>query len=282
MKVLSRQMIPSASELTARIARCVGVWETNRGGDNPAPKESALDTVAGVHASMATIEQATMPYAVDAFAKYPALRAKASPALTTAEITAASACCKSVVTLLANVKGAATAGKDPADFIKGNAAAIKAACLDDGDVGVMFQALVLKGAIDKLRADVAAKKTTLDKAAASIPAAQRLGLGIASLKAYIRTAPNWGENTAGWQRKAVSAMPNQIGARIESVATSQNGEALALPVIGDRVNAELKKRPAPTEQQIVATVAQENNPGEANYGQNVLKIYNRLFPSAPG
>ena len=34
--------------------------------EQPAPRESALDTVAGVHASMATIEQATMPYAITA------------------------------------------------------------------------------------------------------------------------------------------------------------------------------------------------------------------------
>ena len=56
----------SPSDLITRIARCIGIYETNRGGDEPAPKESALDTVSGVHASMATIEQATMPYAVDA------------------------------------------------------------------------------------------------------------------------------------------------------------------------------------------------------------------------
>ena len=50
------------------------MWETNRGGDAPNPQESSLDTVAGVKASMATIEQATMPYALDALRRHVSLR----------------------------------------------------------------------------------------------------------------------------------------------------------------------------------------------------------------
>ena len=51
--MLSRQTaaapaaLPTAEELTSRISNCIGVWETNRGGDAPNPQESSLDTVAG-------------------------------------------------------------------------------------------------------------------------------------------------------------------------------------------------------------------------------------------
>src|ERR1041384_883256 len=43
--------LPTAEELTSRISNCIGIWETNRGGDAPNPQESSLDTVAGVKAS---------------------------------------------------------------------------------------------------------------------------------------------------------------------------------------------------------------------------------------
>src|SRR4051812_13384722 len=108
--VVAALALPSAAVLTARLARCIGIWETNRGGDNPEPKESALDTVAGVHASMATIERATMPCAVDAFGRFAALRNRAAPPLSTTEVAAADARCKAVKTLLGKVTTAANAG----------------------------------------------------------------------------------------------------------------------------------------------------------------------------
>src|SRR5438309_1890186 len=54
---LAPDPLPPADELAAQIANSIGVWETNRGKNVPVPKESKLETVAGVHASMATIEQ---------------------------------------------------------------------------------------------------------------------------------------------------------------------------------------------------------------------------------
>ncbi|HEY0607502.1 MAG TPA: hypothetical protein VGD58_31580, partial [Herpetosiphonaceae bacterium] len=116
--------LPDADDLTARIARCIGIWETNRGKDNPAPKESALDTVAGVHASMATIEQATMPYAISALKQHKSLRDKADPPLTIKELNAAEARCTAVVTLLSAVNTASAKGTQPDDFIQQNTAAI--------------------------------------------------------------------------------------------------------------------------------------------------------------
>jgi hypothetical protein len=103
--------MPSADELTARLARCIGIWETNRGKDNPDPKESSLDTVAGVHASMATIEQATMPYAITALKKHKSLRDKATPPLTMAELNNAEARCNAVSTLLKSVTKSSKKGE---------------------------------------------------------------------------------------------------------------------------------------------------------------------------
>ncbi|HMH51645.1 MAG TPA: hypothetical protein VK548_15515, partial [Candidatus Acidoferrum sp.] len=295
--------LPSVDELTTRIARCIGIWETNRGKDNPAPRESSLDTVAGVHASMATIEQATMPYAITALKQHKALRDQASPPLTLKELDAAQERCKAVVTLLTSVTSASTKGTTSDDFIKDNTAAILAAGLSNDDVKTMFSAVTLKSTLDKARTDAEAtgkaakdeaekaKKTKKEQTAAekaakqkavkdaidAIPAAERLGLGEGSLTAYTNTPKNWGENRAGWQRKAVSSMPDKIGSRIEAVAASANGAALAVPVIKTRVNAELAKKPVPSLQEIVKVVAQQNNPGETSYGTHVWETYDRLY-----
>ena len=269
--------MPPEAELPKRIARCIGIWETNRGGTEPIPRESALDTVAGIHASMATIEQATMSYAVDAFAAYKSLRDGASPPLAAAEISSANACCKAVKRLLAGVNAAVGRAVPLADFVRDNADLLEETCLAEADVDTMYAAVHFKARIDSLRSEVRRGRLTLDRAVASIPAADRMGLGRGSLKAYIRKARNWGEHRAGWQRKAVLAMTDGIGHRVEDVATSEDGTALAIPVIAGRVHALLRKRPKRSEFAVVSTVAQENNPGEASYGANVLAIYKMLY-----
>lgn len=294
----------SADELTSRIARCIGIWETNRGKDDPAPRESALDTVAGVHASMATIEQATMPYAITALKTHSELRDKASPPLTMKELNDAEARCTAVVTLLASVASASAQAQKPDDFIKANAAAILATGLSDSDVKTMFGAVTLKSTLDTAHTDVEAAGTTAKAEAAkekktpkeqatksknakdkamkdaigAIPAADRLGLGESSLKAYINKPKNWGENRAGWQRKAVAAMPGSVGTRIEAVAVSESGTALAIPTIKSRVDTELAKKPVPSTEEIVKVVAQKNNPNETGYGKHVWETYERLYP----
>lgn len=267
-----------AVELTQRIARCVGIYETNRGGDQPAPQESALDTVAGIHASMATIEQATMGYAVDAFARFAALRAAASPALTSAEVASSSACCRAVSTLLSAVAAAHDQSTEADIFIANHQAAIAATALQETDIRTMFRGADLKRVIDGLHEQVAAGETTLDQAVASIPAADALGLRPGSLRSYIRTPRNWGENAAAWQRKAVRALPGSVGLRIETVSVSNHGTALAIPMIGSRVDRAFAQTPPLTESEIVVTVAQQNNPNEPGYGENVYTIYSRLYP----
>jgi hypothetical protein len=269
--------LPSAEELTTRIARCIGIWETNRGKDEPAPQESRLDTVAGVKASMATIEQATMPYAITALKGHKTLRDKADPPLTSKDLNDAEARCIAVSALLNAVAGAAAKGTMPDDFIKDNAAAVTGTGLSADDVKTMFDAVALKSTIDTLHADVAAKKQSTQEAVKSIPEADRLGVGEGSLSAFINDPRKWGENKAAWQRQAVNAMPGDVGKRIESVATSESGAALASAVVRTRVDAQRAKQPVPGEEEIVKAVGQQNNPGEADYGENIWKTYHRLY-----
>ena len=298
------QSMPSADELTARLTRCIGIWETNRGKDNPDPKESSLDTVAGVHASMATTDQATMPYAITALKTHKSLRDKATPPLTIKELNSAEARCIAVSTLLKSVAKSSKKGETPDEFIKNNTSAIAATGLSNDDVQTMFGAVELRATLDtaltdaneagkmakeeaqkakktakqQTAAEKAAKQKSINESIDAIPAEKQLGLGKGSLRAYINKPEKWGENRAGWQRKAVSLMPNNVGNRIESVAVSDNGTALAIPVVGSRVAAELAKTPVPSLENIVKTVAQKNNPNEANYGTHVWETYHRLYP----
>ena len=282
-RLLARQAaaavaLPSAETLTERIANCVGVWETNRGGDAPNPTESSLDTVAGVKASMATIEQATMPYALDALRRHASLRKLASPELTKKEIDDAIARTTAVKALLDAVKTAAEAGTTPDDFIAAQQGTITPSGLSDDNVRTMFSAAELKETIDAKHSELGGKaKKTAKQAAGEIPEADRVGLGTGSLTAYIRDPKKWGENRAAWQRLAVDQMPGDVGTRINAVATSSGGTALAGPVIRARVDTELAKQPQPTEEQVVKTVGARNNPNETGYGDNIWATYQRLY-----
>ena len=235
--------------------------------------------VAGVNASMATIEQATMPYAITALKGHKTLRDKADPPLTSKDLNDAEARCIAVSALLNAVAGAAAKGTKPDDFIKDNAAAVTGTGLSDGDVKTMFDAVALKSTIDTLHADVAAKKQSTQEAIKSIPQADRLGIGEGSLSAFINDPRKWGENKAPWQRQGVNAMPGDVGKRIDSVATSESGAALASAVVRTRVDAQRAKQPVPGEEEIVKAVSQQNNPGEADYGENIWKTYHRLYPN---
>ncbi|MDA0182965.1 hypothetical protein OJ997_21830 [Solirubrobacter phytolaccae] len=269
--------LPTAEELTTRISNCIGVWETNRGGDAPSPRESSLDTVAGVKASMASIEQATMPYALDALRRHTSLRALAEPPLTREEIDAALLRVQGVPPLLSAINAASAAGTTADDFIRDQQAVITPTGLGDEHVRTMFSAVTLKGTIDTKHGELGKTKTP-KQAAEEIPEGDRLGLGVGSLTSYIRTPKNWGENRAAWQRLAVDLMPGNVGARVNTVATSSGGTALAGPVVRARVDAQLAKTPQPTEQALVEAVAQQNNPNETGYGGNVWATYQRLYP----
>jgi hypothetical protein len=272
--------LPAADVLTSRISSCVGVWETNRGGDAPAPTESSLETVAAVKASMATIEQATMPYALDALRKYESLRKLASPELTKKEIDDAIARTTAVKALLDAVKTAADAGTSADDFIKAQQGTITPSGLTDDHVKTMFSAVALKETIDTKHGELGGKEKKTGKSLAEeIPETDRLGVGTGSLSAYIKDPKKWGENRAAWQRLAVQNMPGDVGGRVNAVATSSGGTALAGPVIRSRVDAEVAKTPQPTEEALVKAVGAKNNPNETGYGDNIWKTYQRLYPA---
>ena len=269
--------MPTAEELTTRIANCIGVWETNRGGDAPNPQESSLDTVAGVKASMASIEQATMPYALDALRRHSSLRKLAEPELTKEEIDAAILRVQAVPTLLTAVKNASDAGTSADDFIKAQQASITATGLTDEHVKTMFSAVTLKNTVDS-KHDELSKTKTPKAAAEEIPEGDRMGLGVGSLTSYIRDPKKWGENRAAWQRLAVDLMPGNVGARVNAVATSSGGTALAGPVVRARVDAQLAKTPQPSEEELVKAVGTANNANETGYGASIWATYQRLYP----
>ena len=279
--------MPSAEELTRRLVQAIGVWETNRGGTAPRPRESELQTVAGVRASMATVEQATMPYLVTALGQHSELRALATPPLTADEVTAAQTRINAVDALLRSVGASARAGTTADDFIQANAAQITAAGLSNDNVRTMFRAVALQATVTEAHERVEhqrpppgeSRPRTAAQEAAAIPEAQRLGISERSLTRYVADTRIWGENRAAWERLAVQQMPNNVGARIESVALANQGTALAAVVVRDRVNAQLARTPPPTEEQLVRAVATQNNPHEAGYGANIWATYQRLFPA---
>jgi hypothetical protein len=274
---------PTAAELTERIARCVGIWETNRGGDAPDPRESGLHTVAGVRASMATIEQATMPHAVTEFAKHTSLREQAQPPLTKQEIADADKRCVAVAHLLSSVHEAFNSKMSPDDFIKSNSTKIQATGLVKEDVRVMFEAAALHKTIVDLQTTLPSleqkklRASAVAKAVAKIPENARVGLNTDSLEKYLDVTNRWGENAAAWQRKAVQAMPNQVAARIEKVVTANHGETLARLSFRTEVDAALARKPSATTKELVISVSTQNNSQESGYGANVYKQYNRLY-----
>jgi hypothetical protein len=184
---------------------------------------------------------------------------------------------QAVPTLLGAINTAAAAGTTPDDFIRDQQAQITPTGLADEHVRTMFSAVELKAAVDAKHGELGKDKTPR-QAAEEIPQEDRLGLGVGSLSSYIRTPRNWGENRAAWQRLAVDGMPGNVGARVNAVATSSGGTALAGPVVRARVDAYLAANPQATEQQVVEHVAQQNNPNETGYGANVWATYQRMYP----
>jgi hypothetical protein len=273
--------LPSADLLTTSIVAAIGVYETNRSGSTPNVRESELETVAGVSASMATINQTTMPNALTALKKSEALRKMANPELTLKEILDAEKRCIDVATLLEAVKAAANAGTTPDDYIKANAAVIAPTGLGEDHVRTMFEAVGLEAKVAAARAQVKAGKQTAAEAAEAIPEGERVGVSVKSLMSYINKAWAWGEHKAAWQRIAVQQMPGDIAKRIEEVAESGGGTGLTVPVVRSNVDAQLAKKPQPSEEAIVKAVAQQNNPNEKGYGDKVWAIYQRLASEPP-
>jgi hypothetical protein len=253
---------------------------------------------------MATIELATMPYAITVLRRHKHLRDRARPPLILQELNTADARCTAVAALLTAVTDAWRRGTTPDDFLAANQPAVTTTGLADDDVRTMFRAEALRLALSRTRlAAEAAGQAAADKAAqenrspkdqstaartarcrslaaslTALPAFDRLGLRESSLRAYLTRESLWGEHRAGWQRRAVAALPDEVGRRIEAVAVSDKGTALALPTIRSRTEAHLTKTPTADTEAIVRAVAQRNNPHEPDYGLHVWQTYQRLYP----
>jgi len=280
--------LPSGAELAERIVRCIGIYETNRGptSTEPKPRESDLDTIAGLPASMATVEQATMPYAVDVLRRNPALWIRASPPLTKGELDDAASRCQGVAKLSKAVAVAAGKGATVEEFVASQRKLVTQSGLPDSEVRQMFEAVELKASIDEAHTEYVAakgkkaKRQAVTDAIAALSDDDRLGLDDASLSAYIKNPRKWGENRAAWQRLAVNAMPGNLGARIEAIAESHQGTALAVPEYTRRVEQAMKANPKVTAAELVTQIGATNNPGEAGYGDHIWQIYQRLYGAA--
>jgi hypothetical protein len=235
--------------------------------------------VAGVRASFATVEQATTPYALEALKASAALRNRADPPLTLGEINAAVAVCHAVDALVGAVESAGAAGTTPDAFIAASASLIAPTGLSEDHVRTMFSARELRQTVTEATARVNAGQSTASQEAEAIPADERLGVSVDSLKRYVQKPGRWGEHRAAWKRLAVQRMNNEIGRRLEEVAEADQGTALIGPVVRARVDARLQETPHPSEEQIVRSVGHMNNPGEPDYGENIWITYQRLFPA---
>jgi hypothetical protein len=222
-----------------------------------------------------------MAYSLTTLKRFESLRKQARPELTLKELNDAEARCIAVSTVLDRVTAAAHTGTTPDDYIKGDAAAIATTGLGGDDVKRMFDAVALETRLAAARADVRAGKTTAAQAAEAIPQDQRVGMDAKSLVSYIAKPANWGENEAAWQRLAVQKMPGDVANRIEAVAESDGGTALAGPVTRSRIDTQLIKTPPPTEEALVKAVAAQNNPNAHGYADGVWTVYQRLAATPP-
>jgi hypothetical protein len=254
--------------------------------------ESQLNTVAGLPASLATVEQATIGYTLSALKNHLSLRAFAVSGQPLLEfpiylpdieqgITRAT----NTRTLLIAVEGAVNIGQTVESFLLNNALLVSSTGLSADNVRTMFQAVPLKARIDAAHARVQSGASTLAQEVAAIPEADRLGLGAGSLQSYIRNPLLWGENRAAWERQAVRTLPNNLGYKFEARATYADGRTLAREVYKSRVQQAFAQAGCTgegnlclngQEADVVRSVGQSNNPGLPGYGQEVLTIYCRM------
>jgi hypothetical protein len=300
-------------ELVERVARAIGVYETNRGGDAPVARESSLETVAGVRASVRSVGQQIVSRAVEALLAHPQLRELATPPLTRAELLRARETIGAVTRLLRAVEAAAARGQEADDVARDHADLLDRTGLDAGHVATMLSAVGLRARLRaaseeiprtleeetpairealvaaeprlsgarlerRVRAEVERRrKALIAEHAAAVPRAQRLGLGLGSLRAYIRNPRNWGENAAAWQRLAVERMPDGVGTRIVQAAEHDGG----LPMTAEDVRAQVRRelaREGVTDEDVLLSVARRHNRDPA-YPAGVLAEYRRLYPA---
>jgi hypothetical protein len=292
--------IVDASRITYNLVRAIGVYETNRASDLliVKPRQSDLRTVAGVRANLATYEQATIPYVIDALLGDPALRRNTDAddplrhePIEPAELRRARARVQNVDKLVDAVYAAykanpVTSGAPVETFIAANAGLIASTGLSQANVRTMFASAELRATVFAAIDRIEARTSTIQAELAKIPVDKRLGLPDGSLRGYLKRKTNWGEHKAAWKRLAVQRFPDSLGQRIEAFGNPDDPLALASSVVLKRVLSALNGvRCASstalcdqlTEREIIIKVATRNNPKEKGYAQGVLKIYCKFF-----
>jgi hypothetical protein len=267
--------------LTDEIARTIAIHETNRGGNEPRPRESDLDTTAGVKASVRSVSQATMPWILGALNHHPELRQNASQPVTPEQIQQAEHRVHGTDRLLGEVDGAGQ--MTPEQFAAEHAEELQATGMTQADVTRMFQGRDLHAKVKAAHARLMAlpkkqRRAALQRELGAIPEDERAGLGSSSLGTYIKDPRNWGENRAGWERLSVSRMPNGVGQNIEDTATHNEGLTMMGAVMNSQVAAQQRLHPHDTDA-VVKGVAHQHN-AHADYPGGVLREYHRLYPHA--
>jgi hypothetical protein len=288
-------------EIGANLIDAIGVVETNPNGLIPIPRESDLQTVVGIPASLATVHQTIVANALTAFRNSEALRnnvdqnrAFQAIRLSRKEIRTADDRVDALERLLSTVDKSTPAltAEQVNQFIAAHSKLTVAAGVSFDNVRTMFAAASLKRTIDAAHARVKSKLRTpaeraaLDAEVALIPPANRVGLTEGTLRNYIRTPGNWGETAAAWARLAVRNLPNNLGKRIEAFETANDGYSIASVNITKWLNetyvaagctqpgAQCGSRL--TERDVVLRVADRQNDG-SGYKEKLLAVYCRLY-----
>lgn len=133
------------------------------------------------------------------------------------------------------------------------------------------------GRRQNLRRFVAADEAATDGAGSGHN--QTLAMDASSLRTYltrdrIQGSPVWGEDRAGWQRRAAERDP--AGLRLRDAATADNGLSLARSRIGSMVRRYLTTHPEASDEEVVQHAAGRHNPGEERYPADVLGNFHRL------
>ena len=235
--------LPTADMLTSRISNCVGIWETNRGGDAP-----NADRVLARHRRGGQGEHGHGRAGDDALRarraaqRNASLRKLASPELTMKEIDDAIARSPRSRRCSTRSRPPPTRAPAPTTSSRPSRARSRRAGSPTPTCARCSAASSSRRRSTRSTATSAARTR---RPPSRPPGRSRRPTGSGSAPArsasYITDPKKWGENRAAWQRLAVDNMPGDVGTRINSVATSSGGTALAGPVIRARVDAELAK-----------------------------------------
>ena len=279
----SLNIITEVLENYQKISRSIAIWETNRGGNTPLARQSSLDTVCGVKASVRSVGQYILIAIASNARRFTSLRSLANPNVTGREILNAEAQIRSLNTLLRNVNTAFDNRINVSNFITSNQQRIASLSLTRAHINLMFAGArlerIIRGYSDQVdRSSRARTRATAREFAQQIREEHRLGMGVGSLTSYIRNPRNWGENRAAWHRLMLSLQPNRIGQRLEEIGEHNNGLSLLEADVQHQMQRIQSTNPSITTENLVKSIARNHNPNAgAAYSNGVWSTYSRLY-----